>query len=277
MALQRTNQELSMGITERSNCDLRNAQAQASQLQSERDLLKEDLARVEARMKELQMEYSNALAAADNARAQHKHYKDTVAKERALRRQTLSGGEAEGARLATAEAQAAREVRARKDAEQRLAAAELQVQQLRAALDEQRDLAARSQDSARDKERVATATSQQLSEAQVQLAQERMRIAALTAQVQELERGISEAGAREAALEEQCARTEARLQQRLEAAEARASAALLDDARYREKCSGVSFDQDNPDEMEVGICLHLVASAYIRAEVRVPLNLTHPI
>lgn len=75
MALQRTNQELSIGITERTNTELRNVQAQASQLKSERDLLKDDLARAEAKIRELQAECSSAVAAADDARAQHKHYK----------------------------------------------------------------------------------------------------------------------------------------------------------------------------------------------------------
>lgn len=75
MALQRTNQELSIGITERTNTELRNAQAESSQLKSERDLLKDDLARAEARVRELQAECSSAIAMADDARAQHKHYK----------------------------------------------------------------------------------------------------------------------------------------------------------------------------------------------------------
>ncbi|XP_050353235.1 citron rho-interacting kinase-like [Nymphalis io] len=235
MALQRTNQELSSGVIERTNSELRAAQTQALELQSERDLLKEDMARVEARVKDLQVECNSALAAADTARAQHKHYKDTIAKERALRRQTLSGGDADAARLATAEAAAARELRARRDAETRRAALEHELQRLRDLAADQADQLASATDSIREKERVIAATNQQLNETQVQLAQERMRAAALSAQVQELEAGVQAAGAREAALEEQCARTEARLQQRLEAADARAASALHDDARHREK------------------------------------------
>lgn len=49
-----------------------------------------------------------------------------------MRRQTLSGGEADGARIAAAEANVAREQRARKETEARLAAAEQEVIQLRA-------------------------------------------------------------------------------------------------------------------------------------------------
>ncbi|XP_052739013.1 citron Rho-interacting kinase [Bicyclus anynana] len=235
MALQRTNQELRSGIVERTNSELRVVQGQASELQTERDLLKADLTRVEARVKELQNECSSALAAADTARAQHKHYKDTVAKERALRRQTLSGGEADGARVATAEASAARELRARRDAEARLAAADHETGQLRAHVEQLKDQLNAAQETAHEKERVLAGTHQQLNQIQVQLAQERMRCSSLAAQVQELEKGIGEAAQREAALEEQSARTEARLQQRCEAAETRASAALHDDARHREK------------------------------------------
>ncbi|CAH2093859.1 unnamed protein product [Euphydryas editha] len=260
MALQRTNQELSCGLAERSGAELRAAQAHARDLQAERDLLKEDVARLEARLRDLQAECSGAQAAADAARAQHKHYKDiiqnvqdlrhrwlteinvkpidTVAKERALRRQTLSGGDADG-RLAAAEAAAACELRARRDADERLAAAERDLQHARASADQLADRLAAAQDSIAEKERVVCTTSQQLSETQVQLAQERMRVTSLTAQVQELERGVSAAGAREAALEEQCARTEARLVERLEAAEARATAALHDDARHREKVTSL--------------------------------------
>nr|XP_034827828.1 citron rho-interacting kinase-like [Maniola hyperantus] len=257
MALQRTNQELRSGIAERTNQELRAVQNQASELQAERDLLKSDLARVEARMKELQVECSSAVAAADNARAQHKHYKDviqhvqdlrhrwlteinvkpidTVAKERAIRRQTLSGGEADGARVATAEANAAREQRARREADARLASAEQEVMQLRAHVEQLKEQLNSAKECVRDKERVYAATSQQLSETQIQLAQERMRCSSFAAQVQELEKGVHEAAQREAALEEQSARTEARLQQRFEAAEARAATALRDDARHREK------------------------------------------
>lgn len=51
-------------------------------------------------------------------------FKDTIAKERAIRRQTLSGGEAESreaaARIAAAEANASKELRARQLAEKKL-------------------------------------------------------------------------------------------------------------------------------------------------------------
>lgn len=55
--------------------------------------------------------------------------------------------------------------------------------------------------------------------------------------MKELERAIEEAARREAALEEQSARTEARLNERLEAAGTVATNALQDDARHREKVS----------------------------------------
>lgn len=75
MALQRTNQELTTGITERSSAELRAAKAQAADLQAERDGLKDDLRRLEDRVAELQGECSRAVAAADSARVQHLHYK----------------------------------------------------------------------------------------------------------------------------------------------------------------------------------------------------------
>lgn len=75
MALQRTNQELTTGITERSSAELRAAKAQAADLQAERDGLKDDLRRLEDRVAELQGECSRAVAAADSARMQHLHYK----------------------------------------------------------------------------------------------------------------------------------------------------------------------------------------------------------
>lgn len=52
---------------------------------------------------------------------------------------------------------------------------------------------------------------------------------------QELERGIEEAVKRETALEEQSARTESRLNERLAEANARATNTLQEDARHREK------------------------------------------
>ncbi|XP_063628506.1 citron Rho-interacting kinase-like [Cydia splendana] len=261
MALERTNQELASAASERNSADLRVAQAQNADLASERDGLREDMARLEARVSEMQTECARAVAAADAARAQHKHYKDileqaqdlrhrtltelnvraidTIAKERALRRQTLSGGEAEtreaGARAAAAEASAAREARAREQAEKRLAEAEADARELRRELEDVRKEFASVQESLGEKQRVATASTEQLKEAQLQLTQERVRASSLAAQVQELQRSIQEAAAREAALEEQCSRTEARFNERLDAAEARAAAALQDDARHREK------------------------------------------
>ncbi|CAG4932824.1 unnamed protein product [Colias eurytheme] len=235
MALERSNQELSSGIKERSNAEIRAVKAQASELQSERDLLREDMARLETRVRELQVECTNALAAAETARSQHKHYKDSLAKERALRRQTLSGSESEVARAAAAEASAARELRARTAAEERLAVANGDVDALRVELERARDSLVAVQDSAREKDRLVASTSQQLHDAQTQLAQEKMKNSSLQAQVQELERGLAAAAQREAALEEQSNRTEVRLQQRLEAAEARAACALQDDARHKEK------------------------------------------
>lgn len=64
--------------------------------------------------------------------------------------------------------------------------------------------------------------------------------------LQELEKGINEAAQREAALEEQSARTEARLQQRIEAAEQRATAASHDDARHRQKVTPDTSTQQSP-------------------------------
>ncbi|XP_028176042.1 citron Rho-interacting kinase-like [Ostrinia furnacalis] len=125
MALQRTNQELSSGLAERSAAELAAARANAALLQAERDSLRDCTRRLEARVAELQAECARAASAADEARVQHMHYKDSVAKERALRRQTLTGGEVESremaARLAAAEAATAREVRAREQAATRLA------------------------------------------------------------------------------------------------------------------------------------------------------------
>ncbi|XP_063368778.1 citron rho-interacting kinase [Cydia amplana] len=261
MALERTNQELASAASDRTCAELRVAQAQNEDLASERDGLREDMARLEARVSEMQTECARAVAAADSARAQHKHYKDilekvqdlrhrtltelnvraidTIAKERALRRQTLSGGEAEsreaGARAAAAEAAAAREARAREQSEKRLAEAEADKRELRTELEDVRREYASVQESLGEKQRVATASTEQLKEAQLQLTQERVRASTLAAQVQELQRSIQEAAAREAALEEQCSRTEARFNERLDAAEARAAAALQDDARHREK------------------------------------------
>ncbi|XP_026314299.1 citron Rho-interacting kinase isoform X2 [Hyposmocoma kahamanoa] len=239
MALERTIQQLQTNNSERCNIELRAAQATTAELQNERDALKNDMKRLEDKVSELQGECSRAAAAADSARAQQKHYKDTIAKERALRRQTLCGGEHEnreaGARAAQAEAKAATEARARELAEKRLAAAQTENDSLKSELEESRRLLASTQETLSEKRRVANSASEQVKELQVQLAQERTRVTSLQAQVQELERAIEEAARREAALEEQSARTESRLNERLEAAETRASNALQDDARHREK------------------------------------------
>ncbi|RVE50300.1 hypothetical protein evm_005135 [Chilo suppressalis] len=246
MALQRTNQELSTGIAERNASEVHAARAQAASLQSERDVLKEDLRRLEARIAELQGECARATAAADTARTQHQHYRDSVAKERALRRQTLGGGEAENrelaARVATAEATATRETRARENMEKRLADLEdeygaLQAENaaLLADLDAVKKDFKRATESANEKHRLVDALTEQLKDVQQQVTQDRVRIPSLLAQVQELEQGLEEAARREAALEEQCSRTEARLRERLEAADARVTAAVSDEARHREK------------------------------------------
>ncbi|KAM3964004.1 LOW QUALITY PROTEIN: uncharacterized protein ACR2FA_002045 [Aphomia sociella] len=275
MALQRTNQELTSGIAERTNAESRVAAAAAAALQADRDALQEQLHRAERRLAELQAECSRAVAAADRAKDQHQHYKnilahvqdlrhrklteinvrtiDTIAKERALRRQTLSGGEAESreaaARLASAEANFAREVRAREQLEKR--AAELEAKNaslltenttlhseyatLQAEVNRIKKELIVAKEAFGEKQLAVDTSSEQLMNAQQQLAQERVRVTSLIAQVQELQRGTDEFTKREAALEEQCARTEARLHERLEAAEARAAAALQDDTRHREK------------------------------------------
>ncbi|XP_073948348.1 uncharacterized protein [Choristoneura fumiferana] len=263
MALERTNQELMSAASERNSSELRVAQQQASELACERDSLRNGIARLEARVSEMQSECARAIADADSARAQHKHYKaileqaqqlrhrtiteinvraiDTIAKERALRRQTLSGGEAEtreaGARAAAAEATAARETRAREQLEKRLVEAEAESRSLRVELEDARRELAAVQESLGEKQRVATASTDQLKEAQLQLTHERVRASTLQAQLQELQRRLEEAASREAALEDQCSRTEARFNERLDAADARAAAALQDDARHREKVS----------------------------------------
>jgi hypothetical protein len=75
MALQRTNQELSSGISERATTELQAARAQAAAVAAERDVVRADLRRLEARVAELQDDCSKAAAAAETARAQHLHYK----------------------------------------------------------------------------------------------------------------------------------------------------------------------------------------------------------
>lgn len=75
MALQRTNQELTAGIADRNNAEVRNARAANASLQAERDALKEDMRRLEARIDQLQADCKRAVADADAARAQQQHYK----------------------------------------------------------------------------------------------------------------------------------------------------------------------------------------------------------
>ncbi|KAL4711782.1 hypothetical protein ACJJTC_005951 [Scirpophaga incertulas] len=113
MALQRTNQELSSSISERNSSELRAARAQAASAQSERDVVKgEDILEHVQDLRHRRLTEINVRPI------------DSVAKERALRRQTLSGGEAENRelsmRVATAEAAASRETSARERAEKRL-------------------------------------------------------------------------------------------------------------------------------------------------------------
>lgn len=239
MSLQRSNQALAAANSERGNAELRSARDAAAALQAERDLLHQQLQRLEARVLQLQADCQRSAADADAARAQQQHYKDSIAKERAIRRQTLSGGEAESreaaARIATAEANAAKELRARQAMEAKLEKMEHENRELKDALDEANRNLADTQDRLCEKQRMACTSSEQLQELQVQLAQERVRASTLLAQVQELERGVEESVRREAAVEEQCARTEARLTERLRDAEGRAAAALHDDARHREK------------------------------------------
>lgn len=75
MVLQRTNQELSAGIAERSSAEVRSARAAAAALQAERDALKDDMRRLETRIEQLQADCKRAVADADTARSQQQHYK----------------------------------------------------------------------------------------------------------------------------------------------------------------------------------------------------------
>lgn len=75
MALERANQQLSSGIAERNSAELRVAQATSGELRSERDALRAELQRLEAKVAELQAECASAVAAADTARVQQRHYK----------------------------------------------------------------------------------------------------------------------------------------------------------------------------------------------------------
>nr|XP_049699282.1 citron rho-interacting kinase isoform X1 [Helicoverpa armigera] len=259
MALQRSNQELSSSIAERNSAEVRSARAAAAALQVERDTLRDDLQRLEGRLDMLAAECKRAEADADAARAQQQHYKDiiervyelrhraitelnvrpidTIAKERALRRQTLSGDadSRSAVRVAAADAAAANEMRARQATEKKLAILDDENKRLTDELDAAAKTLASMQEKLNEKQREATTASEQMKELQVQLAQERVKASTLLAQVQELERGVEASVRRESALEEQCARTEARLSERLRGAEQRAATALHDDARHREK------------------------------------------
>lgn len=75
MALQRTNQELSSGIIERSNSELRVAQTHVIELQAERDSIKEELNTLQMKHSELLAENARNNNAVEAARAQEKHYK----------------------------------------------------------------------------------------------------------------------------------------------------------------------------------------------------------
>ncbi|XP_050677652.1 citron rho-interacting kinase-like [Leptidea sinapis] len=235
MALQRTNQELTNGIEDRNNAEIRAARAREREATGERDALRAELAGLEARVRELQAECAGARADADVAQQRQRHYQDSIAKERALRRQTLSGSEIDGAKLATAEASLARECRARAALEERLNTAHNELDELRHELEHVKDSLHKEQESTREKDRLVSSTQQELRELQKQLAQERVKNSTLQAHLQESERAVSLAAEREATLEEQSSRTEARLQQRLDAAEARAASALSDEARHRDK------------------------------------------
>lgn len=75
MSLQRSNQALAAANTERGNAELRSARDAAAALQAERDLLHQQLQRLEARVVQLQADCQRAAADADAARAQQQHYK----------------------------------------------------------------------------------------------------------------------------------------------------------------------------------------------------------
>lgn len=76
MALERSNQELSMKVSKRNSLDTRASQT-VRELEIERDSMREEKTRLEAKVAELQAECARAAAAADSARAQQKHYKVT--------------------------------------------------------------------------------------------------------------------------------------------------------------------------------------------------------
>lgn len=75
MALQRTNQELTTGIAERNNAEVRNSKAAAAALQKERDTLRDDLRRLQTKCDTLQTDCNRALVEADSAKSQQQHYR----------------------------------------------------------------------------------------------------------------------------------------------------------------------------------------------------------
>ena len=75
MALQRTNQELSAGIQDRNNAEVRSVRASAAALTAERDALRDELRRLETRVEHLQADCKRAAADAETARSQQQHYK----------------------------------------------------------------------------------------------------------------------------------------------------------------------------------------------------------
>ncbi|CAG9104296.1 unnamed protein product [Plutella xylostella] len=263
MSLERTIQEMTSSAKERANSELRRMQAKVAEMEVERNLLREEQKRLETKVEEMTAQCERNLAAADSARAQQRHYKEIIgyvqdlshrrlteisvrpiesmAKERALRRQTLSGCEADsravGARIAAAEATAAKETRAKDEADRKLLQAEQANRTLQAELSSVREELGRVQECYSEKKRVSEASSEQLRQAQLQLTEEKVKSAALLAQVQELQSELAEVHRREAALEELASRTERRLQERVNDADSRAASAAEENARHREKAA----------------------------------------
>ncbi|XP_048482527.1 citron rho-interacting kinase [Plutella xylostella] len=265
MSLERTIQEMTSSAKERANSELRRMQAKVAEMEVERNLLREEQKRLETKVEEMNAQCERNLAAADSARAQQRHYKEIIgyvqdlshrrlteisvrpiesmAKERALRRQTLSGCEADsravGARIAAAEATAAKETRAKDEAERKLLQAEQTNRTLQVELSGVKEELGRVQECYSDKKRVSEASSEQLRQAQLQLTEEKVKSAALLAQVQELQSELAEVHRREAALEELASRTERRLQERVNDADSRAASAAEENARHREKVNSL--------------------------------------
>ncbi|GBP74880.1 hypothetical protein EVAR_57104_1 [Eumeta japonica] len=260
-AQERAGLELLAAAKTRHTKELTSARNKAAELEMERDSLKDNVRKLEKKVSELQAECERTAADAETAKALHTHYKtiiseakdlqhrrlteinvraiDSIAKERALRRQTLSGGEQEareaGARIATAEATAAKETRAREETERKLAHVKDEKKALERELEDLRKELTRMKELNTNRERTTDSVTEELRSVRLQLTQECSRANTLFAQVQELQNTIQEASTREANLEEQQVRTEARLQARLEEAENRAAHAQQSDAKYREK------------------------------------------